>query len=593
MAFDGFVLRRIVQELQSFVGPPVEGVYLVGPNDVRIHMLKGKDLLLSCTPNAPRITTSKVASTPEGKPWHPKRLAGARIEHVQQEHQDRILALRFIRPDRLGGEAHSVLLLELTGRNANLILLERDSGLILEALRRVSAAMSQRRRILPGYAYLPPPKQDRIDPAQGDLEAFERRLASTAQPTVLDALVRTLPLASQAVARFVAHRAGVMPEANPADLDPCAIRRLHEAVVYLYALDLSASPPCLLLDEEGRPEDFSAVPPVWLPAGQVVPCKSMMDAVDRCFRTQLADAQAGDVRESLSKAIQRELASATKKVENLQLDLETAERAEECRIKGDILTANLSRVRRRQSAVELDNFYDPAGGKITIELDPKRTPAANAQRYFKLYRKAKDGRASIARQLEMARDRADRARAYEALLADSYTLEALQELRKQLARNHLLRAPAERRRRVRSEGEKRFSPRRYITSDGWTILVGRSDAENDVLTGRLAAQDDLWFHAQGCAGSHVILRREGRKGAPGKAAIEEAAGLAAFWSKARHSGSVAVNYTQVRHVSKPKGSKPGLAAFRSEKTVFVEPKLIAQAEERERDKNGASPVSSP
>jgi len=579
MAFDGFVLQRIVQELTALVGLAVEGAYLLSPHAVWIGISGGRDLLLSCSPETARIGRPEPGARSQGTGWHPKRFAGAQLVDARQEHQDRVLALEFRRPDQLGGETCSLLLLELTGRNSNVILVDPDSGRIVDALRRVTAQMSQRRQILSGKPYQPPPGQSRVDPATCDAATFQRGLASAGGQTVLDGLVRTLPLASRPVARFVAHEAGVPAGRSLGEVDTGAVRALHQSAGSLYATDLSLFVPCLLLDEHGQPEDFSLVPPLWLPSDRVVYCGSMLDAVDRYFGQRVARVQAAQLQQELAKAIQRDLAATCRKIERLNLELERAESADDYRIKGEVLTANLSQIRRGPALVELVNFYDPSGGKISIGLDPRLSPAANAQRYFKLYRKARDGRRAIARQLVLAKARQSRDEAYRARLAECADIGALEGLGKDLARDQVIKRAQHLRGKRRSGPEEAVAARRYVTSDGWTVLVGRSDKQNDLLTHRIAARTDLWFHAQGSVGSHVILRREGKKGEPSSAAILQAAQLAAYWSKARGSSAVPVNYTEARYVTKPRKAKPGLAAVRFEKTIFVEPRLIAEVQQ--------------
>lgn len=577
MAFDGFVLPRIAEELQAFVGRAIEGGCRHGPHDLWVPVVGGPRLLLSCRPDAGRLSVCDAEVPAEGTPWCPKRLGGALLAGVRQGYRDRVLVFDLDRSDQAGEQAHSTILLELTGRNANVVLVDRETGLIVDALRKVTPEMSRHRQILPRRAYQPPPRQDRVDPARCDLDGFRDRLASSLGRTVLDALVGTLPLAGAAVARYVAHQAAVCPDVSPGDLGEDETRRLLEASASLYALDLSGSPPYLLLDETGRPSDFSVVPPVWLPPEQVVRCARTLDAADQYFRGRVEEVQVADIRGQLAKTIEQALVAGRRKTENLRQDLERAQCAELYRISGEVLTASLPKVRRGLSSIELDNFYDPGGAKITIALDPKRSPADNAQRYFSRYRKAKEGKERIVRQLETAQRSVVRASAYEAQLADSHTLQALQKLQEALQREGIL-PPTRRRPSGAPRGkEGGRSPRRYVTSGGWTVLVGRTDAQNDILTHRIAGRSDLWFHAHGCAGSHVVLRREDRRGEPGRRDIEEAAGLAAFWSKARGSGTVAVSYTQAKYVSKPKGAKPGMAAYRFEKTLFVAPGLIQEA----------------
>jgi predicted ribosome quality control (RQC) complex YloA/Tae2 family protein len=267
-------------------------------------------------------------------------------------------------------------------------------------------------------------------------------------------------------------------------------------------------------------------------------------------------------------AVVRRLRAVERKLNLLEKDLDEAKQADLFQKKGHILMANLHRIRRWTSSIELEDVYAGDGSTITIDLDPALPPVENAKRYLMRAKKARIGESLITSWIETARQEFDDlSELVQRLSGDvSFSQEQLQELEaRYVLPVRLLR---------RRSATPYAAPRQYITSDGWKVFVGRSQEENDLLLRNIADREDIWLHAQGCPGAHVILHREGRRGDPPRRTLEEAAALAAYWSKARGAKTVPVIHTRVKYVRKPKGAPPGVVTVTHEKTVFVEPKLL-------------------
>ena len=238
--------------------------------------------------------------------------------------------------------------------------------------------------------------------------------------------------------------------------------------------------------------------------------------------------------------------------------------------------AGLHRVRPGDASVTLPDVYDPDGPPATIPLKANKMPHENAAAYLKRSRKAEKARPILARRLESARAELASVESFLERLKQAGGRDEVMAIRNELAASGWLK----KRRQKPSAGGNASAeahPRKYLTSDGWTVLVGRNNAENDRLT-KGSAKDDLFFHAQGCPGSHVVLKREGRRQKPSDVALKEAASLAAYWSKARHSRTVPVNCTEIRYVQKPRGAAPGLVTIRNEVTLFVAPRQLKRTE---------------
>ena len=261
----------------------------------------------------------------------------------------------------------------------------------------------------------------------------------------------------------------------------------------------------------------------------------------------------------------------------MRQDLAEAGQAEELEKKGNILLAQVHAVQPGAEAVELADIYDITGReRVWIRLDPQRTPAENGAWYLKNARKFHRRRLVLPQRLVRCEDQVRILVGFLGKLEGDEDVD-LESIEQWLTENGMVR---ERTTQGPRGSTEQAHPRRYRTSTGWSVWAGRNNRENDLLTHRLAAQNDLWFHAHGYSGSHVVLRREGRKDEPSAQAIEEAAGVAAYWSKGKTARRVPVVYTQAKYVSKPRGGAPGQAVLRREKTIMVEPELLPEEDKK-------------
>ncbi|MFH1009581.1 MAG: NFACT RNA binding domain-containing protein [Candidatus Latescibacterota bacterium] len=598
MGMDILALQRLVSEIGGALKDrPILSVLCAGKYDLFLQFSPTCTLLISCLPGAGR--THLVPSAPEqdGKDsWGKGRLEKAVCLSVEQMNEDRVLCLRFVQHDQIGGTTRSMLVVEMTGRNSNVILVDEASGKILDCLRRIPQGMNRYRQILPGARYTPPPPQDRLDPRRDGVEVFAWALRRDPETLLVEFLSRALLCADRSTAHQIISRSGLAASNRAGDLEASDVEKLYRSArsLYLEVLDcgsqtadcktleggLQESPTeiqaSVFFDDEGTPADFTAFDPIWVADDHKRAFPTLSQAI-ACFYEEKGTAQTiGQTREALESTINRLITAASKKVDRLEQASEHASHADDYRRMGELLTTYLYQIAPRQETIILSDFSDPSE-KITIPLDPSRSPAENAQHYFAQYRKATRGAQMIKQLLSAARERLSDLGQHGAELASAQDEDTLTALRDLWIAGGTIGREEKRGGPIRKAKTSEIHPRRYLTSEGWTVLVGRTDWENDLLTHR-AHPDDLWFHAQGCAGSHVVLRREGRKTDPGKRSLEEAAGVAAYWSKARSSKTVPVNYTLRKHVRKPRRAKAGSVLIEREKTLFVEPKLLPQAD---------------
>jgi len=580
MPFDGLFAAAVAAELNRTL------------TDARIHKIQQPDartlllhcrqpghnwrLLISAEPGCARV---HLTETQPPNPPHPpafcmllrKYLEPARILHVSTVGLDRIVRIVCEAVDGAGRRARLVLIAELTGRHSNIILVEEATGRILDALQRTAPQERARRALVPGATYEPPPVPPKRDPRRmGQAEVVRLlELQPAPQPvtrTIADLFDGFGPFA----AREVLLRAGLDPEVDHGRLAPSDRERVASALLELAAAATEGRfQPVLVRDEAGTPVEFWAFPPLQA-AARVEQCASPSAAAAAYYNHRLATLAFQREKQRLERLVAAARARLARKADNLRADLKDAERAEEYRLYGELLTANLHRV-ARGSSVTLPNYY--AGEQpIDIPLDPSLSPAENAQRYFKRYAKARAARIAVQGQLDATL--AELAYLDQVALhldmADSLAGLAEIEAELQSAGIATERTPptASPLRSAAAESRDAAKPLEARTTGGARVLIGRNNRQNERLTLRTARPDDIWLHVKDLPGAHVILQPQGEAT---DADLREAAQLAAYFSKARDSSNVAVDWTRVRNVRKPKGARPGMVIYDHHRTVYVSP----------------------
>jgi len=497
-----------------------------------------------------------------------RHLRGQTIQSVASWRHDRIIRLETIRIDEIRGPIGRTLILELVPRRQNVILLDSDSQMVLFSLRRVDGRISRLRQVLPGKPYQPPPSSPGLHPDADSEENFMEAFGKTsghllreklhhlfpwASPYLFDEILRSMPLPSEACE-------------ITSELQRSIWSHLH---TWFDRLEKGPPSPTVILDDGRQPAWLLPYDPVSVPEDRKRPYGSLSQALEDLFRRQTRLTGLKSKKTNLLHQINLILRRHRRARKHLGRDAGQAQRAEEFQRAGVMLTAHLSRLRKGSSRVSLPDPTDPTR-QVDISLDPKLTPSENAQRYFKRYRKAKAALPKVRHQLGRLDEEIESLTALRKGLAQASDLEEVQSAEVRFSR-WVAKPQMPSDRSGRGRAGKNTVGRKYTLPDGWTVLVGRNNKENDQLTHRVARSDDLWLHAQGVPGSHVVIRREGRKDLPGRGIMELAAGLAAHFSRSRHSGTVPVIVTEKRYVRKPKGAKPGVAAVEHEKTLFVTP----------------------
>lgn len=576
MALDGAFLRHIKKEL--------EGVLLEARVD-KIHQPNREELviafrsretackvLFSARANSARVHLTQIAlENPKQPPMLcmllRKKLLGAKLTAIRQPELERLLHFDFDSIDELGDHVTLTLTMEIMGRYSN-IMLTGPGGKIIDALKRVDAEMSSQRLVLPGLPYQLPPPQDKLCMLTAGPPELSAALKALPRNMELSkALLTVLQGVSPVVCRELAHRVGRGRELTAFTLDEEQQFRLS----YFYqrwreTVEQVSGTPHMVVNLQKKPQDFSFTDIQQYGTSAVVrQAESFSQLLDQ-FYLERDTLERMRVREQdLLRLLGTHSERLARKINAQKAELEQCAQRESLRVAGDLLSANLYSLEKGSSQVQLENFYADPPAPLTISLDPALTPNQNAQKYYKEYRKAKTAEEKLNEQIDLAGKELVYLDSVLDALARAENERDLAEIRAELKEQGYIRS-------LRSKKEKPAGisePLSFTTSDGFTVLVGRNNRQNDKLTLKLANNNDVWFHVKNIPGSHTVLVTDGRSPTP--TAMEEAAVLAAQHSKAKGSGQVPVDYTQVRHVSKPQGSRPGMVIYVNYKTIYVNP----------------------
>ena len=570
MPMDGVMLGFMTRELnEKLAGGRVDKVTQPERDEILLTIRnRGENhmLLISASANSARMHLTREK---KNNPLEPptfcmlmrKHVLGARVLEIRQIEGDRIAEIDFEALDEMGDYAVRTLVCEFMGKYSNLILTQQG-GKIIDSVARVTDDISRVREVLPGLMYQRPPQQGKLNFAaleENGLAARLRESAGLAWKALQGAVTGLSPqTARELLLRSVGDTDLRLEET---DVDALA-GRLCALIESLPGL----AKPMLVLDAEGKAADVTPFAYLTRADMENRPMASLSEAQEAYFRTRDRAERIHQKASSLSRVLKNNIERCEKKL-GLQMNaLQDSERMEEYRVKGELLSASLYQVEKGMKAVELPNYYAEDLAPLRIELDVKLSPAANAQRYFKLYQKARSARRLAAEQKARTEEELSYLEGQLENLAKCTEENELFEIRAELEQQGYVK-PSRNRREMKSLPPSR--PLKLAASDGTVILVGKNNLQNDKLTGS-AQPNEVWLHAKDMPGSHVIIVGEN----PTDQTIGEAASLAAYYSKGRAGSRVPVDYTLRRYVKKPSGAKPGFVIYTHQKTLHVQPREV-------------------
>ncbi len=575
MALDGAFLHHLRQEIETAaLGARVEKIYQPNREEMVFFLRTRTDhfkLLLSARANSARVHFTRfVPENPKQPPMLcmllRKRLSSAKLAAVRQPDLERALFLDFDAINELGDEVRLTLAVEIMGRYSNLILVD-ENGKIIDALKRVDAEMSSERLVLPGLTYFPPPPQEKLclldtEPQQ----ILERMKASPKEMELSKGLLSAMQGVSPIVCRELEHLTGRGQPLMVHELTKDQEDRLLFFLGRLRDTVRSVSgEPYMVINLQQKPMDFSFFQIQQYGTGAITRrCGTFSELLDEFYeerdRLERMRARSQDLLRLLSTNSDR----LSRKINNQRAELAQCAERDQLRVNGDLLSASLYQLEKGMPFAELVNFYDEAQPVVKIKLDPALTPAQNAQKYYKEYRKARTAEEKLTEQIEQATQELAYLDTVFDELSRAATEQDLSEIRLELMDQGYLRRP-----KGKQKPPRQSAPMEFTVSGGFRLLVGRNNRQNDQLTLKKANNRDIWFHTKNIPGSHAILVTDGKK--PSEEAMVQAASIAAWYSRGKDSSQVPVDYTEVRNVSKPQGAKPGMVIYVSYHTMFVTP----------------------
>ena len=568
MAFDAFFLTAVLDEVRArCIGARVDKIHQPSRDTVIIHLRcrEGRErLLFAANPTAPRLHLT--AASPENPAEPPmfcmllrKHLLGARLTEITQPPMERAATFTFDCTDEMGFPVQKRLVAELMGRTCNLYLLSPE-GRILDCLRRVGLDESAKRPALPGLMYQQPEKVAKQNPLEADTECYVNLLKAPGADILSDRLMDGLGGLSPLVCREAALYAAGSTDARVSALDADT---MGEKLALFFHEHLNHPAPYFYALSDGTPKQYA-----FCPIREYGECRrgeSFGALLDSCYTLRDQKDAMRQKGQAVRKTVQNLCTRLTRKMAVQQKELEATYDRERLRQLGDILTANLHRIAKGQTAVSCEDFYDEDMKTVEIPLSPTLSPQQNAAKYYKDYARMKNAEKELTHQLTLGQTELSYLQSVLEELNRAGTDAELEEIRRELQEGGYLRADAGKK-RIR---QAKLPPMRFESTDGFPIYVGRNNRQNDELTFRLARKDDIWCHASKVHGSHVIISCGGAT--PPDNTVTQAAQLAAYYAETGGGQNIPVDVTPVKQVKKLPGGKPGMVIYHTYRTVVANP----------------------
>lgn len=572
MALDGIFLKHIKNEISpQIIGARVEKIHQPSREELVIHLRSRNGafkLFLSVRVNSPRVHLTSFA--PENPATPPmfcmlmrKKLTNSLLVNIRQPGLERVLYFDFEAVNDIGDRVLLTLSVEIMAKHSNIILTD-ESGKIVDAIKRIDFSRSEVRQILPGFPYTPPPAQNKPDLSAISAEEAVERIESFENKLLSSAILNSVQGVSPLICREIAYKCG--EDITVCDMNTAFKEMLCKKIEEIKDITESCNgTPYIIKDEEGKPVDFAFIEINQYSSKRLnEPRESFSQLLDEFYYEKDSFERTRQKSRDLFKLIHNLIERTAKKLDLQRAELEKCADREALRINAELINANLYRLEKGSLYYDLENYYDN-NNILRIKADPALSPSANAQKYFKQYRKQKTAEQMLTELIIKGEEDLQYLESVADALDRAVTQSETEEIRQELIISGFLKNKAKNKKKI----EKKASPLEYRTSDGFRVLVGRNNLQNDVLTFKTANKGDMWLHTQKIHGSHVIIFADNKE--ISDEAIVEAAELAAYHSKARDSKLVPVDYTFVKNLKKPPSAPPGKVIYHVYYSVNVTP----------------------
>lgn len=572
MAFDGITVSAIKAEIEDkILGGRIDKVYQPEKDEIILgirSMGQAYKLLLTSNASNPKFHfTQTNPSNPMTPPLFcmvmRKHLQSGKIIKIEQPDFDRILNIYVESLNELGDYSVKKLVLEIMGRHSNIILTD-ENNTILDCIKHIGHDTSSVREVLPGREYTLPPSQGKINTLELDNNNFNEVLENNPSFEIQSVIYKNYTGISPIAASEICYRANVNGS-TPVE----ALTDIQKEIVFNkfagLVEDIKANRfyPESITNEKGKTIDFSPIEMTQFNGLEIKKYTSISELIESFYANRDFAYRIGQKTQDLRKLITQNIERCIRKKDIQMQTLRSIKNRDELRLKGELLTANIYSIKKGMTTVELPNYYSENQELVAIELDSNKTPSENAQKYYKAYNKAERTFEALKDQIKSN----DEELAYlESVLTSVNNCtdeQDVKEIRRELREEGYVKKV----KNQKDKSKKHSVPLHFISQDGFDIYVGKNNIQNDELTLKFARPRDIWMHTKNIPGSHVIIVANGQT-IP-DTTLNEGAMLSAFYSKAKNSSKVPVDYTEKKNVKKPNGSKPGFVIYETNKTAYI------------------------
>ncbi|NLL82233.1 MAG: fibronectin/fibrinogen-binding protein [Tissierellia bacterium] len=580
MSFDGIVTNAVVKELENKIkGGRIDKIYQPEKDEIVISVHnKGENyrIVLSASSNNPRIYLTNVSKeNPSSPPVFcmllRKHLSGGIILNVDQYELDRVVFLDISSVDELGESVVKRLIIEVMGKHSNIILINQDNLKIIDSIKRVTENMSRLRQILPGITYESPPTKGKINPKNTNFTEFLSLLKNENMNTpICKALYFNYMGLSPLISKEICFLSNLDIDRTIYGLSDEDIESLYYSfsIIIKKINNNDFNPVYITTNNSMEILAFYCLDINQFGHNNKVFLDSISNILDIYYSTRDIHDRVSQKSHSIKKSIQVKLDRAKSKLAKQIEELIDSKDRDKYKIYADLISANLYRIPRGVDSISLDNFYDEDLSLLEVPLDIKLSPVENAQRYYKRYSKLKNANQLLLKQIPETEKEIEYLENVLLGIDNATNIREIEEIKEELIEEGYLKRNTK---QTKIKKQKDSTPHHYLSSDGFHIYVGKNNKQNDYLTMKFANKNDLWLHVQNMPGSHVIIKLEGNN-IP-EATLNEAALLAAYFSRGKNGNHIPVDYSEKKNVRKPKNAKPGMVVYDKFKTIFVNPTL--------------------
>ncbi len=585
MAFDGITINALVNELnEKLCNGRIEKIYQPEKDELYINIRNNKTnytLLLSSNASNPRAYLTKHSKiNPKTAPTFcmllRKNLTRGKISSIKQPSMERIIEIEISSVNELGDPTIKVLIIEIMGRHSNIILINKESKMIIDSIKRVGSNISRYRQVLPGNEYFYPPNQNKYNPLDIDNDKFDLLLNEYSKGKKIEKFfINTFTGISPLISREICYISGIH---NDQPLETLSEKqRKYLKMSFLEILERVKNikfVPNIIYNERGtKLIDFSVLPLKQYNYLHVIKFNSISILLEQFYSERDKLERIKQKSSDLLHTIKNKLDRSYKKLVKLQDEYKKSKDASIYKLYGELLTSNVYNLKKGMEKTVLYNFYSNNQEEIEIPLNPNLSPVENAQKYFKKYSKSKNAIQHLLKQINSTEEEIYYLESQMENIKNCTELQEIEEIKIELRMEGYL-ATLNTNKKSIPKNPPPSTPLHFISSDGLEIYVGKNNKQNDILTLRMSSSNDIWLHTKGIPGSHVIIKNSNSNNnsieITNKTLIE-AATLASYYSKARNSNNVPVDYTKVKYVKKTKGSKPGMVIYDNFQTLYVTP----------------------